>query len=229
MVEILVIAPHPDDAELAMGASILRFKAEGRSVGVLDLTSGEPTPHGNPETRQRETAEATRVLGLDVRQNLGLANRSLLATLQARRAVAGVLRLERPRIIFAPYWEDAHPDHVQATELIEAARFWAKLSKSDLPGEPHWPERLLYYFCFHLRRNPQPALVLDVSPYHEKKMQAVACYRSQFIEGRPTEPPTFLDTVRDRDRYWGSLLGCRFAEPFASREQIGLSSLEHLL
>jgi len=229
LVEFLVIAPHPDDAELAMGASILRFKAEGRAVGVLDLTSGEPTPHGGVETRRRETAEATRVLGLDWRHNLGLPNRSLLHTLEARREVAGVLRVERPRIIFAPYWEDAHPDHVQATELVEAARFWAKLSKTDLPGAPHWPERLLYYHCFHLRQNPQPAFVLDVTPYHDRKIEAVACYRSQFVEGRPTDPPTFLDTVRDRDRYWGSLIGRAFAEPFASREQLGLSSLEHLL
>lgn len=229
MVEILVLAPHPDDAELAMGASLARFKAEGRSVGVLDLTSGEPTPHGSPETRRRETDEATRALELDWRGNLGLPNRSLLHTLEARRAVAGVLREQRPQWIFAPYWEDAHPDHVQATELIEAARFWAKLTKTDLPGNPYWPEKLLYYFCFHLRKNPQPAFVLDVTPFHAKKMQALGCYRSQFIEGRPTEPPTFLDTVRDRDRYWGSLIGTTFAEPFTSREQIGLASLEHLL
>lgn len=229
MVEILIIAPHPDDAELAMGASIARFKDEGRTVGVLDLTSGEPTPHGSVETRLRETAEATRVLRLDRRLNLGLPNRSLLHTLDARREVAGVLRLERPRLIFAPHAEDAHPDHVQATGLVEAARFWAKLSKSDLPGEPHWPQRLLYYYCFHLRKNPQPSFLLDVSPYHAKKMEAVACFHSQFVEGRPTAPPTFLDTVRGRDRYWGSLIGREFAEPFASCEQLGLSSLEHLL
>ena len=123
--DILAIAPHPDDVELGMAGAILQFKAEGAKVGVLDLTSGEPTPHGSLEIRARETAAATKILGLDWRENLGLPNRSLEATLEARRELAIVLRKLRPRWLFAPYWVDAHPDHVAATELIEAARFWS--------------------------------------------------------------------------------------------------------
>ncbi len=134
MLDVLVIAPHPDDAELGMAGTIMKLGAEGRRVGVLDLTNGEPTPFGSPEIRAAETAEATHVLGLDWRENLGLPNRSLEPTLEARAKLAGVLRRVRPRWIFAPYWVDAHPDHVAATQLIEAARFWSKLTKTDLPA-----------------------------------------------------------------------------------------------
>ena len=158
MLDLLVIAPHPDDAELGMGGSLLRFKAEGLKVGVLDLTSGEPTPHGSPEIRARETAAATEILKLDWRENLGLPNRSLEPTLEARRRVAEVIRRVRPKLLFAPYWVDAHPDHVAATQIVEAARFWAKLTKTDMPGEPFYPARILYYWCVHLRVVDPPAL-----------------------------------------------------------------------
>src|SRR5690242_15795290 len=103
--DYLVIAPHPDDAELGAGGAILLLKAQGARVGVLDLTNGEPTPHGSPEIRQRETEAATAVLGLDWRGNLGLPNRSLVADLEARARLAGVIRHLRPRHLLAPYWE----------------------------------------------------------------------------------------------------------------------------
>jgi bacillithiol biosynthesis deacetylase BshB1 len=225
MLDILVVAPHPDDAELGMGGAILRFKQEGMKVGVLDLTNGEPTPFGTPEIRARETTLATEILGLDWRENLGLPNRSLEPSLEARAALAGKFRQLRPRWIFAPYWVDAHPDHVAATQLIEAARFWSKLTKSDMPGEPYFPERIFYYYCVHLRLIPQPAFVLDISPFWEQKLAAIGCYRSQFIEGRPQDPPTFLDRLRDQAAMWGWSIGTRYGEPFASREPIGLETM----
>src|SRR5438105_7229593 len=110
MLDYLVIAPHPDDAELAMGGTILLLQTQGATVGVLDLTNGEPTPHGTPEIRHEETAAATAILGLSWRGNLGLINRRLEADLDARAKLAGVLRQLRPRILFSPYWEDSHPD-----------------------------------------------------------------------------------------------------------------------
>jgi N-acetylglucosamine malate deacetylase 1 len=229
MLDILVVSPHPDDAELGMAGAILKFRAEGRGVGVLDLTDGEPTPFGTPEIRRRETAEASRVLGIDWRASLGLPNRSLEPTLAARAQLAAVFRRTRPRWLFAPYWIDAHPDHVAATQLIEAARFWSKLTKTDLPGEPHYPERIFYYYCVHLRIIPQPAFVLDISDYWDKKRAAIECYRSQFIEGRPAEPPTFVDRLRDQAATWGWSIGVRYGEPFASREPVGLRTMRELV
>src|SRR5438552_4209825 len=154
--DYLIIAPHPDDAELAAGGTILSLKARGARVGVLDLTDGEPTPHGSPEIRRRETEAATAVLGLTWRGNLGLTNRRLQPDLDARARLAGSLRQLRPQTVFAPYWHDAHPDHVAASALVDAARFWAKLTKCDLPGEPHYPQRIIYYFTIHLRLHTQP-------------------------------------------------------------------------
>jgi N-acetylglucosamine malate deacetylase 1 len=227
--DILVIAPHPDDAELGAGGAILGWKREGKRVGVLDLTDGEPTPFGDPETRAKETAAATALLGLDYRGNLGLPNRSLEATLDARARLAGVIRELRPRWLCAPYWVDAHPDHVAATTLIEAARFWAKLTKTDMPGAPFHPERIYYYYCVHLKMTPQPAFILDISEAWEKKLAAIACYASQFTIGRPTDPPTFLDRLRDEAAYWGKQIGTRYGEPWASREPLGLSSWNGLV
>jgi bacillithiol biosynthesis deacetylase BshB1 len=229
MLDYLVIAPHPDDAELAMGGTILLLQSQGASVGVLDLTDGEPTPHGSPEIRRRETEAATAVLGLAWRGNLGLTNRRLEADLDARAKLAGQIRLLKPRCLFAPYWEDAHPDHVAASALVDAARFWAKLTKSDLAGEPHYPARILYYFSVHLRLHHRASFVLDVTDHFETKMKALACYHSQFVEGRPTTPPTFMDELRHRARYWGWAVGTGYGEPFVTREEVGLRGLRDLL
>ncbi|MDZ4778674.1 MAG: bacillithiol biosynthesis deacetylase BshB1 [Planctomycetia bacterium] len=229
MLDILVIAPHPDDAELGCGGAILRWKAEGKRVGVLDLTSGEPTPHGSLEIRARETAAATEILGLDWRGNLGLPNRSLEHTLEARAKLAGLIRQQRPKWLLAPYWVDAHPDHLAATELIEAARFWSKLTKSDLPGEPCHPERVIHYSCVHLKVLLKPDFVLDISPFWDAKRRAIECFHSQFIEGRPSEPPTFVDRLRDQAAYWGWSIGKQYGEPFMCREPIGLTSMRDLV
>jgi bacillithiol biosynthesis deacetylase BshB1 len=193
---------------------------------VLDLTDGEPTPFGSVEKRAEETRAATALLGLDYRGNLGLPNRRLTTDFDARAKLAEVFRQLRPRWVFAPYWEDAHPDHVAASTLVEAARFWSKLTKTDLAGEPHYPERIVHYFSVHLRVHPKPSFVLDISPFVERKMEAIACYHSQFIEGRAV--PTVLDDIRDRSRYWGWAIGTRHGEPFVCREEIGLRSLRDL-
>jgi len=228
MLDYLVIAAHPDDAEIGVGGTLALLKSQGARVGVLDLTSGEPTPHGTPELRRQETARATELLQLDYRGNLGLINRSLQNDLAARALLAGAIRQLRPTTLFAPYWEDSHPDHVAASALVDAARFWAKLTKTDLPGEPHLPGRTLYYFSVHLRIHPQPSLVVDISDHLETKMAALGAYHSQFIAGRPTDRPNLLDTVRDRARYWGWSIGTLAGEPLVSREPLGLRSLRDL-
>jgi N-acetylglucosamine malate deacetylase 1 len=227
-VDYLIIAAHPDDAEISVGGTVVSLKAQGATVGILDLTSGEPTPFGTPEIRRQETAAASAILGVDWRENLGLPNRALVADLDARRLVAGTIRRLKPRILLTHYWEDAHPDHVAASALVDAARFWSKLSKTDLPGEAHYPARILYFFSLHLRLHIQPSFVVDVTDHHATKMRAVECYHSQFIQGRPATPPTLLDDLRDRARYWGWTIGTTYGEPFLCREEVGLRSLRDL-
>ena len=227
--DMLVVAPHPDDAELGMGGTIARMIGEGWRVGVLDLTTGEPTPYGSEPLRRTESQAATEVLNLTWRGNAGLENRKLQHTLEARALLASYFRMLQPRWIFSPYWSDAHPDHVAATELIEAARFWAKLSKTDMPGERFHPERIYYYFCIHLRLAVQPDWIVDISDVWDTKLQSIQCYESQFVTGRPTEPPTMMDRIRDDAAYWGRLINRRFGEPFATKEPLAMTSLKELI
>ncbi len=226
--DMLVVAPHPDDAELGMGGTICKLMAQGWRIGILDLTDGEPTPHGSPEIRARETCDANNILGNPWRYNLGLQNRCLEATLENRRRLAGLFRLAQPRWLFAPYWLDAHPDHVAATELVEAARFWSKLTKSDLAGNPFHPQRVFYYFCIHLKLHPQPAWIMDISREWDTKARAIQAYHSQFIDGRESMNPGFVEQFREEAAYWGKMIGVRYGEPFASKEPIGLKDLAHL-
>lgn len=227
--DFLVVAPHPDDAELSMGGTIVRMLQQGMRVGILDLTSGEPTPFGTPQLRVQETAKATEILQVSWRGNAGLPNRSLQHTLDARGVIAGYIRQLRPRWLFAPYWVDAHPDHVVATELVEAARFWAKLSKTDLPGQPFHPQRIYYYFSVHLRLAVQPAFIVDISEQWDTKLASIKAYESQFITGRDPNPPTVLDRVRDDAAHWGRLINRRYGEPFATREPLAIDSLRDLI
>jgi bacillithiol biosynthesis deacetylase BshB1 len=226
--DVLVVAPHPDDAELGLAGTILSMVAEGRRVGILELTNGEPTPLGTPEIRERETDEATRRLGIAWRGNLGLTNRSLEATLENRRKLAEVFRNIRPTLLFAPYWEDAHPDHTAATKLVEEARFWAKMGKSDMAGTPFHPARILYYFSIHLRIVERPSLLMDISQFTRQKREVLEAYRSQIVDNQPPGVPGVIDRVMDRNRYWGIMAGVESAEPFASREPVGLKSLRDM-
>ena len=223
---VLVVGPHPDDQELGMGGTIARLVAQGDRVTLLDMTDGEPTPYGSPEIRAREAAEAARILGVR-RLALDLPNRRVEASVAARHRVAGVLRTERIDLIFVPHPEDAHPDHRAVTRIVEDARFDAKLTKIDLPGEPCHPKWLFHYWCTHLRTVPQPSFLIDTTGFAERKREAILAYRSQFIDhpGNRGVP----DWIAASDRYFGSRIGCLAAEPFFAREPLGLTGLEGLV
>jgi LmbE family N-acetylglucosaminyl deacetylase len=131
-----------------------------------------------------------------------------------------VIRRVRPRWLFAPYAVDAHPDHVAATKLVEAARFWAKLTKCDLPGDPWHPERIYSYWSVHLKLVRRPAFVVDTTTTWETKRASLNCYASQFDQTAPK--PTVLDRVEAASRWWGSTIGTLHGEPFSSREPVAL-------
>lgn len=214
----LVVAPHPDDAEIAMGGTIASLVSQGVRVVVLDLTDGEPTPHGSPEIRARETAEASRILGITERHNLGIPNRAVFDSVEARSAVANVIREVRPGLLFAPYWEDAHPDHVEASKLVDAARFYAKFVKSDLLHQPWYPRKELYFFSTHLKVRYAPSFVFDISQSLEKKISAITAYHSQF--GENARNAGRIEQIRREALYWGDQVGAAAGEPFAAREAI---------
>jgi bacillithiol biosynthesis deacetylase BshB1 len=224
MASILICAPHPDDAELAMGGTILKLIAQGHQVHICDMTDGEPTPHGSVEIRAREKAAAAKVLGVE-RTCLGLKNREVQHTIEARHKLAAVIRAHRPNWVFAPYPIDAHPDHVAVTKIVEDARFDAKLSKTDIPGEPWHPKRVIYFFCTHLRLNFTPNFCIDVSDQIDRKIEAVACYPSQFVGPSGHVP----EMVKSITAYFGSRIGTAHAEPFFTHEMLGFGGLDQLV
>jgi bacillithiol biosynthesis deacetylase BshB1 len=228
-VEYLTVAPHPDDAELGMGGVLVKLARAGRRIAIVDLTSGEPTPFGSPEKRRAESEAATKVLGLAHRENLGLVNRELEATLPARVRLAECFRRLRPRVVFVPYWKDAHPDHLAATQLAIQARFHAKLTKTDMAGDPHWPHRFLFYYCTHLRAYDDTRFVVDVSDEFAAKVRCIECYQSQFYEGRGEAAGAVVQAVGDVNRHWGRLIGRPYGEAFASQEMVGLGDLDGLI
>jgi bacillithiol biosynthesis deacetylase BshB1 len=223
---VLIIAAHPDDAEIAMGGTILSLINQGVRVVVVDLTDGEPTPHGSVEIRAREAARASKILGITERRQLDLRNREVFDTVENRKKVAAVIREIQPTILFGPYWEDVHPDHVQAAALVEAARFYAKFVKSDLPHAPWYPSKHLHFFSTHIRVKFTPSFVFDISPYLETKLASVAAYESQFVVH--TKNAARLDAIRHEALYWGSQVGTGAGEPFVCKESLKISTASAL-
>src|SRR5579862_7454017 len=209
MASILVFGPHPDDQELGMGGSIARLAQQGHRVHLVDVTNGEPTPLGTPERRAREAAAAAKVLGVG-RTLLGLPNRQVVHSIENRHKFAAVIRAHRPEWLFLPYPVDAHPDHVAVTRIGEDARFDAKLTKSDIPGDPWYPKRIIYYYCTHLRMNFQPTFCLDISDQMETKLAAIRAYDSQMVANNSGVP----EMVRTLCGYFGGRIGTAYAEPF---------------
>lgn len=227
MLDILCIGAHPDDVEIGMGGAILNFKSDGFRVGILDITDGEPTPAGSHEKRIEESIRAKELLSVDERVTLDLPNRYLKDTPEGRRKIAEVIRYFKPGIIFAPYWVDAHPDHTEASILSEAARFTAKLTKTEMKGEPFYPKKIFYYFCTHLKMQIKPSFIIDISLYLDKKVEAVLCYKSQFYEqGREM---MVMERIGDMGKWWGMLIGRRYGEPFLCKEEIGLAGIRGLI
>jgi bacillithiol biosynthesis deacetylase BshB1 len=225
MLDYLCFAPHPDDVELGMGGTLATLLDQGFSVGVCDMTDGEPTPHGSPAVRAAETAAATRAIGVITRVQLGLPNRAVEHTLETRRKAAEVIRRLKPTVLFVPFFQDAHPDHLAVTSTVEAARFHAKLTKTDMAGEPHYPARIIYYYATHLFLVPAPSFVVDCSAAYGRKVAAIEAYQSQFYLNRGDQAGAVLEYVRTRDAYFGSLIGAAYGEPFFVKEPLGLKSL----
>jgi bacillithiol biosynthesis deacetylase BshB1 len=223
----MLIAAHPDDAEIGMGGTIAALISQGHEIIVVDLTNGEPTPYGSPEIRKKETADSSAILGIKIRIMLDIPNREIHDSIENRKKVANLIREHKPEILFIPYWDDAHPDHLAAHSLCTAARFYSKFSKSDLKHEPHYPRKVLHYFSLHHRAKIEPSFIFDISAHFEKKMRAVKCYKSQF-EMNPNNLGA-LKLFETENAYWGTQIGVAYGEPFVCKEQIKISDIVSLL
>ena len=225
MASILVVGPHPDDQELGMGGAIARLAEQGHDVHLLDMTNGEPTPHGDPETRAKEADKAAAILGVG-RTCIDLPNRYVEHTVEARHKVAGVIRERQVEIMFIPFMHDAHPDHLATTRIAEDARFDAKLTRIGLPGQPIYPKWLFYYYCTHLRWVADPSFLIDITGYTECKREAITAYETQFVI--PEKNRRVVEWINAADQYFGSRIGTDAAEAFYTKEPIGLTGLGSL-
>ena len=237
-VDVLAVCAHPDDAELACAGLLLRCKAAGARVGVVDLTRGEQGTRGTPELRRAERARATAVLGLDVRLDLNLPDGFVERTVEYRTRLVEVIRAERPRMLVGPYWEDHHPDHVNTSLLMKDAWWSAGIAKHPGGRGPHRPEAMLFYLSRYTRR---PSLIVDISDQFATKARAAACYASQLH--RPPAPdggsdpagrtylssPDYLAGWEARHRFWGSMIGATFGEAYLMRTPVPVTDPLSLL
>jgi bacillithiol biosynthesis deacetylase BshB1 len=223
--DAMCVGAHPDDVEIGMGATIAGMVRRGLKVAVVDLTNGEPTPYGTPETRAREADEAARVLGVE-RRTLGQPNRFLFDTAEARLELAEVIREFQPRLLFVPYPKDAHPDHVAAAQIALAARFYGKLTKTELRHDPFYAERVYHYMAVHSRIVAEPSFIADVSVDHKTKMDALGAYRSQFVDNERNAG--VLSSVALWGSMWGSMGRVEFGEPFFAHEPVVVGGPEDL-
>jgi bacillithiol biosynthesis deacetylase BshB1 len=222
-VDVLAFGPHPDDVELAMGGTLLKLAAAGYRTGIADLTRGEMGTRGTPAERKREAEEAARLLGVTVRRNLDLGDGRLAASHEAKLAVAALIRELAPKLVFTNYPENNHPDHTASGPLVAEASYLAGLSKLDAAGTPHRPNRVIYYLVPH---KVPPSFVVDVTPFHEKKMAAIRAHASQLFDAGRSGPatyishPGFLSRVEGMSRYYGALIDADFGEAFYVREAL---------
>ncbi|MBN2840748.1 MAG: bacillithiol biosynthesis deacetylase BshB1 [Coriobacteriia bacterium] len=215
MADIMCVGAHPDDVEIGMGGTVASCARDGADVVIVDLTDGEPTPFGTHERRMAEAGEAARILGCR-RVTLGMANRFLADDADARMALAEVVRIERPKTMFVPYPEDAHPDHLAAARIAEAARFYAKLTKTSMKGEPFYPGRVYRYMAVHLRLVREPSFLVDISTTLGMKIDALGAYVSQFVDNEANTG--IFAQVERTARAYGNSARVEAAEPFFALE-----------
>jgi len=231
--DLLAIAPHPDDVELTCGGTLLKMAEMGYRTGVLDLTKGEMGTRGTPEQRGREATAAARALRLSYRDNLGIADTGVEANRFNTLAVAQKIRELQPRTVILPYWEGRHPDHYHAARLGYEGCFLAGFKKVPIPGKAYRPFKLLYAVAYD--RRIQPTFVVDISRQFERRKKAILCYGSQF---RPPRRETNLKVHIPLDqleaemalicRWYGQMAGVEYAEPFLVKEVMQINDVVDL-
>jgi len=227
--DVMVLAPHPDDAEMACAGVLLQLVAAKRRVCVVDMTRGEMGTRGDVETRAKECNAATSMLGIEHRQNLGLPDAMLRDDDVSLSAVVRAVRELQPRILLAPHWQDVHPDHRAGAEIARRAFFHAGLRSYQPDIPPFRPDLLAHYPG---NDAVLPSFCVDISAEAARKRQVIECYASQ-VENRDAahmvRKLSYLERVEARDRYFGALIGCAAAEPFFVEGPLSVRGFTSLL
>ncbi len=228
-IHLLAIAAHRDDVELLCGGTLISAKRQGYDTAIIDLTAGETGTRGSAAIRERESENAARVMGVNERMNLGLPDAGITNTPETRLQLAREIRRLQPRVVIAPALGGRHPDHRVTAELVRDACFVAGLQKLAPEVPKHRPHKLVHAIAYR-EDAPRPTFVVDVSDAFETKMEAIRCYESQFDgltqagevfpNGEPLE-----DIVRHQSAHYGSLIRCRYGEPFFTVETMRVDDI----
>jgi bacillithiol biosynthesis deacetylase BshB1 len=215
--DILAFGAHPDDVELFAGGTLAKMAAAGYRTGIVDMTRGELGTRGTAAVRSREARAAARILGIHVRENLGLPDGNVQVDGASRLKVIRVLRRHRPTIVMVHHWDDRHPDHVNTSRLVTEAAHHAGLAKIRTGQRRFRPDAILYFMLPSYQR---PSFIVDVSDFADVRTEAIRAYRSQLFDPASEDPPTYLsrpdfvDQIEAIHAYFGTLIGRRKGEGF---------------
>ena len=233
---ILAIGAHPDDVELGCSGTLIKHINKGQKAGILDLTEGELGSRGTVETRYSEAAAASAMMGISVRENLGMKDGFFLNDKEHQLKIVRILRKYRPDIVLANAYHDRHPDHGRASNLIEDACFVSGLRMIETEDEgidqEAWrPAKVFHYIQ---DRYIQPDFIVDISDAFEQKMKAVKCFTTQFSNdgGGPVtyiSRPGFLENIASRAQQFGHAIGTAYGEGFCCQSSLGVTDLDHFL
>jgi N-acetylglucosamine malate deacetylase 1 len=221
VVDYLFFGAHPDDVEICAGGTVLEAVSHRKKVGLIDLTRGEMGTRGSAKTRLQESLAAAHALGALFRFQLDFGDGNLATGRAQELEIVQVIRRHRPKVVFAPYPEDRHPDHARAGRIVTDAAFYAGLEKIETGDPAHRPETVAYYIQNYV---PHPTFVVDITESFDQKMKALRCYKSQFHDPRSKERPTaiakksFLPLIEGRARHFGALIGTEFGEGFVTKQ-----------
>lgn len=222
-VDVVAIGAHPDDVEMIIGGTLAKLAARGKSIIILDLTKGEMGTRGSPELRAQEAAAAAKVLGAQDRLCLDLGDGRLENSRTNQTILIEHIRKLRPSLIMTHHWEDLHPDHCAAGELLKSIMYPLGFAKFPAQGEPYRPNEVLFFMA-HFPF--EPSFIVDVSEHFAAKLAATRCYKSQLYDPTATayatniSQPDFLLKIEARGRYFGSLIYREFGEPFFVRRPV---------
>lgn len=235
--DILAFGVHPDDVELGCAGTIMAAIDQGKKVGIVDLTRGELGTRGTPTTRTQEAAAAAIIMGVDVRENLDMADGFFINDEAHQRKIIALIRKYQPDVILANAPEDRHPDHGRSAKLVSDAAFLSGLRKIETihEGVTQNAWRPAYTFHYIQDRFIQPSFVIDITAYMERKMEAVLAYGTQFTGADTSEPqtyissPQFLETVKARALMLGKRIGVGYAEGYITEKIIGFSNFDAII
>lgn len=216
-IDALAFSPHPDDAEMGCGGLLLKLKDKGYRTGIIDLTRAELSTNGNLKTREEEIKEASKILGLDIRENLGLEDANIKNDYDSRLKVISAIRKYRPELALIPFWRDRHPDHENSYKLLKDAIFISGLKKFKTGLDSYRPDVVISYM---LHYEFKPSFIVDISQYYNKKFSAVAAYKSQFYSDVAKKVMThiaskyFFDIINSRHQCSGLKIRSEYGEPY---------------